>query len=171
MGPRGADCVLELAVMGRLANAGAALGGLLMLANPDVNEKLRTIRAAVELPAATSVLEEMSLCSRGYVHAATVEFWLEWLEELVADFPRSRQAFDRAANALLRLREAMVERVVLGGHRSLLSASLGAPRDIGRAVPLDRFAASIASRFAALAAAAPESESLRSAALAWSMTH
>jgi len=168
---RGADGVLELAVTGNLANAGAALGGLLALANADVNRKLRTMRAALELPAADAVLEQMALCPRSYVHKATVEFWLDWMEELAADLPHSRKAFDRTAEALLRLREAMVERVVLDGHRSMLTASLRALHDTGRSIPLDRFSASIVPRLGALAEAAPDSENLRSAALAWSIAH
>jgi hypothetical protein len=168
---RGADAVLELAVTGNLTNAGAALGGLLSLANPDINRKLRTMRPALELPEADSVLEQMGLCARCYAHAATVEFWLDWMEELTTGLPQTRQAFDRAAEALLRLREVMVERVVLHGHRSLPTASLRALHDTGRAIPLARFAASVAPRFRALAEAAPDSESLRSATLAWSVPH
>ncbi|MCU0804932.1 MAG: hypothetical protein MUF79_07575 [Burkholderiales bacterium] len=168
---RGADVVLELAVTGRLANAGAALGGLLAVANPDINDKLRTMRAALELPEADPVLEQMALAARSYAHAATVEFWLDWMEELSTRLPNTRGAFDRAAEALLRLREAMVERVVLHGHRSPLTASFRALHDTGRALPLDRYAASIAPRFAALADAAPDCETLHSAMLAWSVAH
>jgi len=168
---RGADAILELAVTGGLANAGAALGGLLSLANPDVNRKLRTMRAALELPEADAVLEQMILCPRSQVHAATVEFWLDWMEELTLRLPRSRQAFDRAAEALLRMREGMVERVVLHNHRPLVAAAPRARHDSDRVLPLDNYAASIAPRLTALADAAPHSEHLRSAALAWSVAH
>jgi hypothetical protein len=168
---RGVDAVLELAVTGRLANAGAALGGLLSLANRGVNRSLRTMRAALELPEADCVLEQMALCQRSHAHKATVEFWLEWMEDLAARLPRTRKAFDRTAEALLRLRETMVERVVYEGHRSLITASLRAPQDAGRPIPLDEYAASIAPRLGTLASAAPDSENLRSATLAWSVAH
>lgn len=170
-GARGADAVLELAVTGALANAGAALGGLLSLANSDINSKLRTMRAALELPEADSLLEQMALCPRSQVHAATVEFWLNWMEELTLRLPRCRRAFDRAAEALLRLREGMVERVVSHDHRPLVAASSRVRHDGECAMPLDKYAASIAPRLAALAEAAPHSENLRSATLAWSIAH
>jgi hypothetical protein len=170
-GALGADAVLELAVRGALANAGAALGGLLSLANPDVNSKLRTMRAALELPAADAVLEQMILCPRAQVHAATVEFWLDWMEELTLRLPRGRRAFDRAAEALLRLREGMVERAVFHDHWPFVAASSRVRHGSERAMPLDQYAASIAPRLAALAEAAPHSENLRSAMLAWSVAH
>ncbi|MCX7890795.1 MAG: hypothetical protein N2544_00315 [Burkholderiales bacterium] len=168
---RGADAVLVLAVTGRLANAGAALGGLLALANPGVNRKLRAMRGALERPEAGGVLEQMTRCPRDPVHRATVEFWLEWMEELALALPRSRAALERTAEGLGRLREALTGRVVFGGHRSLLTASLGAAHDAGCAVPLEAFAAAIAPRLQALVAAAPDSPAVHSAALAWAAPH
>ena len=171
-GARGADCVLALVVERAVANPGAALGGLLALANRGVNAKLAVLRPALALPDADAALAEMAQCARGYVHAATVEFWLEWMEALVAGLPGSRRVLDRAADALLCRREGMVERMVLDGDRIVPARRWGDLHDAAaRTIPLGEYAASIKPRLAAIAAAAPESESIRCALAAWGCLH
>ena len=171
-GAHGADYVLRLVVDRAVANPGAALGGLLALANRCVNAKLAVLRPALALPDADPALAEMAQCARGYVHAATVEFWLEWMEALVAGLPGSRHVLDRVAEALVCQREEMVERIVLDGNRIVPAPRRGALHDAGtRRIPLEEYAAAIAPRLAAIATAAPESAHVRRAVAAWGRPH
>ena len=171
-GARGADYVLKLVVDGAVANPGAALGGLLALAHRGVNAKLAVLRPGLALPDADAALAEMARCARGYVHAATVEFWLEWMEALVAGLPGSQRVLDRAADALVCQREEMVERIVLDGNRIVPAPRTGDLHDADtRKIPLEEYAASIAPRLAAIAAAAPESGGVPRALAAWGRLH
>jgi hypothetical protein len=170
-GARGADYVLELVVTGSVANPGAALAGLLALACDDVNAKLRLLRPALALCAADAALAEMTRHARDHVHVATVEFWLEWMESLAGTLPAAQRVFDRAADALVALRQVITGRVVFDG--SWIAPPSGTAEDAtgARELPLGRFAASVTPRLAALAAAAPESPNLRRALAAWLLVH
>jgi hypothetical protein len=169
---RGADYVLELVVTGAVANAGAALGGLLALADGEINRKLALLRPALALPDADAALAEMGRYARAHVHVATVAFWLDWMEALSVELPAARRVFDRAAEALLALRQAIHGDVVFDG--SWIAPSPDAPvRESSgvRELPLSRFAGSVAPRLAALAGAAPHSADLRRALAAWTLVH
>jgi hypothetical protein len=169
---RGADYVLELVVTGEVANAGAALGGLLALADGAVNRKLALLRPALALPDADAALEEMGRYARAHVHVATVEFWLDWMEALSAALPAAQRVFDRAAEALLAQRQAAQGDLVFDGSwiAPVPDAPVRAAPGV-RELPLSRFATAVASRLAALAAAAPHSADLRRALAAWTLVH
>jgi hypothetical protein len=169
---RGADYVLELVVTGSVVNPGAALAGLLALASDNVNAKLRLLRPALALCEADAALAEMSRHAREHVHAATVEFWLEWMESLAGNLPAAQRVFDRAADALVAQRQAIGGQVVFDGSW-IAPPPQGTAEDAAgaRELPLGRFAASVTPRLAALAAAAPESPSLRRALAAWTLIH
>jgi hypothetical protein len=167
---RGADYVLKLVVTGAVANAGAALGGLLALADGEVNRKLALLRPALALPDADAALVEMGRYVHAHVHVATVEFWLDWLEALSVESPAAQRVFDRAAEALLAQRQAIHGDVVFDG--SWIARWPDAPvHDFSRVreLPLSRFAATVAPRLAALAGAAPRSADLRRALAAWTL--
>lgn len=169
---RGADYVLELVVTGSVVNPGAALGGLLALACNAVNAKLRLLRPALALREADAALAEMTRHAREHVHAATVEFWLEWMESLVAALPGAQRVFDRAADALVAQRQAIHGQIVYDGIW-VAAPPQGAAEDAAgaRELPFGRFAASVTRRLAALATAAPSSPSLRRALVAWMPVH
>lgn len=169
---RGADYVLELVVSGAVANPGAALAGLLALACDGVNAKLRLLRPALARCEADAALAEMTRHAREHVHVATVEFWLEWMESLVASLPAAQRVFDRAADALVAQRQAIRGQIVFDGSW-IAPPHPGTPEDVAgaRELPLGRFAASVTPRLAALAATAPESTSLRRALAAWMLVH
>jgi hypothetical protein len=170
--PRGADYVLELVVTGATANAGAALGGLLALASDEVNRKLALLRPALARPEADEALSQMARCARTPVHVASVAFWLDWMEALAPDLPAAQRAFDRAADALVAHRGAVRAAFVLEGSwvDGLGEAAALAPPG-ARELPLGRLCAQVAPRLAALAAAAPGSDSLRRAREAWAVVH
>ncbi len=168
----GADSVLAFVVGGAVSNAGAALGGLLALAADAVNAKLRLLRPALALPDADAALVEMARHAQPHVHVATVEFWLEWMESLVAELPAAQRVFDRAAEALIVQRQAVRGEVVFDGSWIGPSSDESDHDPIGaHELPLGRFAAAVAPRLAALAAAVPQSTSLRRALAAWVLVH
>jgi hypothetical protein len=167
-GVRGADWVLKLVVTGSVVNSGAALGGVLTLGDPAINAKLAVLRAGLALPWADRALGQMASCATGYVFAATVEFWLEWLEALVNDLPEAGRVFDWAARALVVQRDAMIEQCVLCDRPATRERPNGdhGPGELSIAA----FAESIGPRLRALLPAAPRSELLLRAVAAWSGT-
>jgi hypothetical protein len=156
-GARGPDHVLKLVITGAVANPGAALGGLLALGDETVNAKLVALRSALALKWADRALGAMASAPTGYVLAATVEFWLQWLESLAGELPGAARVFDQAARALALQREAMVEPVVLRSRRP------GAALE----VPLAEFTASVAPRLRVLAGLAKGSEGFGRVLAAW----
>jgi len=164
-GARGADWVLKLVVTGSVVNSGAALGGLLALGDEAVNTKLAVLRAGLALPWADRALGQMASCTTGYAFAATVEFWLEWIETLAAELPESARVFDWAARALLAQREAMIEQTILRGRSPARERPNG---DHGAGeLSVAAFAESIGPRLRALVPAARHSETFLRAVAAW----
>jgi hypothetical protein len=159
-GARGPDYVLKLVITGAVANPGAALGGLLALGEEAVNAKLVALRSALALKWADRALGAMASAPTGYVLAATVEFWLHWLESLAGDLPGTARVFEQAARALAVQREAIIEPVVLRNRR---------PGAGGTAleVPLAEFTRSIAPRLRVLARLAHGSEGFGRVLVAW----
>ena len=166
-GTRGGDLVLKLVVTGAVATPGAALGGLLARGDEAINAKLVALRPALALKWADRALGAMASTPGGYVFAATVEFWLQWLEALAGELPGSARVFDQVARALAFLREALVEPVVLRARRP---PCLGA-ESAALEVPLAAFTASIAPRLRVLASLAGESDGMRRALEAWLGEH
>lgn len=162
-GTRGADFVLKLVVTGAVANPGAALGGLLARGDEAINAKLVQIRPALALKWADRALAAMARAPTGSVFAATVEFWLQWLEALAGELPGSARVVDQAARALAIVRETMIEPVVLRVRRP---ARLGA-ETASLEVPLATFTASIAPRLRVLAELAGDSDGARRLLAAW----
>jgi hypothetical protein len=164
-GTRGADWVLKLVVTGSVVNSGAALGGLLALGDETVNAKLAVLRAGLALPWADRALGQMASCSTGHVFAATVAFWLEWMEALAVELPQAARVFDWAARALLNQREAMIEQTILRGRAPARERGNGdhGPGELSVAA----FAESIGPRLRALVPAARHSEPFRAALTAW----
>jgi hypothetical protein len=164
-GARGADWVLKLVVTGSVANPGAALGGLLGLGDEAINAKLVLLRPGLALPWADRALGQMASCATGYVCAATVEFWLEWMETLAAELPDSGRVFDWAAHALVVQRAAMVEQTVL--RRALPAREGFKGEGAASEISIAAFANAIGPRLRALAPAARRSETFLRAVAAW----
>ncbi len=165
-GSRGADWVLKLVVTGSVVNSGAALGGLLALGDEAVNAKLAVLRTGLALPWADRALGQMASCTTGYVFAATVTFWLEWMEALAGELPEAMRVFDWTARALLTQREAMIEQTILRGR---LPAREHANGDHGAGeLSVAAFVESVGPRLRALVPAARASELFRRALAAWS---
>jgi hypothetical protein len=162
-GSRGADLVLKLVITGAVANPGAALGGLLARGDEAVNAKLAALRPALALKWADRALGAMALAPTGYLFAATVEFWLQWLESLAGQLPDAARVFDQAARALALLRETMVEPVILRARRPpCVGAETAALEQ-----PVAAFVETIAPRLRVLAGVAADSDGMRRALAAW----
>jgi hypothetical protein len=164
-GVRGADWVLKLVVTGSVANSGAALGGLLALGDEAINAKLVLLRPGLALPWADRALGQMASCATGYVCAATVEFWLGWMETLAAELPDSGRVFDWAAHALLCQREAMVEQTIVHGRWPAREPSDA--NDTRGEMSVAAFAEAIGPRLRALLPSARHSEPFLRAVAAW----
>jgi hypothetical protein len=165
-GARGADWVLKLVVTGSVVNSGAALGGLLALGESAVNAKLAVLRPGLALPWADRALGQMASCTTGCVFAATVEFWLQWLEMLALELPESARVFDWAARALAAQREAMVEHTILQGRSPARERANGGDPGAGE-ISVAAFMESIGPRLRALVPKAGNSETFPRAVAAW----
>lgn len=88
--------VLGLIKGGRAQNNGAILGGLLLTGDRRVMELLAPHRGEFLAP---EILDECSKTQSGLVYRAVVEFYLDWLEELMEGGVES--AFGAVASALV----------------------------------------------------------------------
>ncbi len=108
------SCVKRVVGMiesGSLKNEGAAFGVLLHLGDRRVCQLLRPLRDSFDREA----LLEVAWSQTGFVHAATVDFYLDWLEGLEGD-TRDRQ-FGLVAAALGLLRKKRKWDDILTGER------------------------------------------------------
>ncbi len=98
--------VLGLAQDGEVANRAAAIGGLLMMGDARVNALLEPLRRGL----ADEDVAVIARCQTGFLFAATIGFYLEWLGELQQ--AGRDGAFGFLAGALCRMRiEALVPSV------------------------------------------------------------
>ena len=162
-GARGPDYVLKLVITGAVANPGAALGGLLALGDEAVNAKLVALRSALALKWADRALGAMASAPTGYVLAATVEFWLHWLESLAGDLP-GHGAGVRPGRARARGTARDDDRA---GRAAQPAAGVPRRRTAALEVPLAAFTASIAPRLRVLARLAHGSDGFGRALAAW----
>lgn len=77
--------VLDFIKKGTPSNCAAAFGGLVMLGDSRVMKLLKPLRNKMNSDQVTI----LGNCLSGYTHAATVEFFLSWLEELDGGFEDS----------------------------------------------------------------------------------
>jgi hypothetical protein len=121
-------------------NLGAALGGLLGLGDGAVARWIFELRHLLALPVLSTVLDEMTGYQSSHLHKATVEFYLDWLEELAWHLPRSTETFRRVANGLINLRTSCLSDHVIDGQRRYPSPADGEPYEEGwHRIPLAEF--------------------------------
>lgn len=113
--PDGPEHILALILKGGLVNPGAALGGLLALGDPDVCERIAPLRPILAGRELNSTLLQLVTCGGGELHAATVDFYLDWLDELAAS--GESHAFGHVASGLVILRRNAASGVVIEGRR------------------------------------------------------
>ncbi len=144
--------VLRAVFKGGVLNPGAAIAGLLLLGDPGVCARLAPLREVLAGRELEHTLLQLVTCASGELHAATIEFYLEWLEELVRECP-TPQAFTHVASGLAIQRRSATTTTVIGGKR-VFPAKPDAPAYLPgwRAASLAEYARSIAPRLAALEA-------------------
>lgn len=139
--------VAEMVAGGEARNPAAVLGGLLALGDPRVCELVKPFRSMLDENQAGVV----SQCFTGLTAKCMVDFYLDWLEELVVyDAYEARSLFGVVAAGLVRLADRRSFPSILDGLRPFPTLDSNWP-DM-RAIDPGDFANSIADRLYALEA-------------------
>jgi hypothetical protein len=147
----GPFCVLDHLLTPRARNLGAGLGALLGLGDRQVTEVIFDLRGMLAHPDLAATLDEMLETSSGLLHRSTIEFFLDWLQELARDLPASANLFCRVARGLANRRFATTAYVVIDGQPRYPAPLEGQMYEHGWCViPLDEYTRSIASRLVEL---------------------
>jgi hypothetical protein len=133
-------------------NRGAAFGGLLWLGDQRVCDLLLPLRDGLTIE---EVREVVGSCS-GYLHASSIEFLLDWLEQLKGDERYGR--FGALAGGLGYARKTMHEPLVGTGERPFPATSVtpDQARRIRRAISIAEYTERIAPRLRELERAETE---------------
>ncbi len=151
----GPFCVLDHLLTPRARNAGAGLGALLGLGDPQVAEVIFKLRTMLAHPDLTTTLDEMLESCTGMLHRSTIELFLNWLQELARDLPESANTFERVARGLAKRRYAAVVDFVIDGQPRYPTPLEGQIHEHGWClIALDEYTRSIAPRLIALERAA-----------------
>jgi hypothetical protein len=151
----GPFCVLDHLLTPRARNLGAGLCALLGIGDRQVAEVIFDLRSMLAHPDLATTLDEMLETSSGLLHRSTIEFYLDWLQELARDLPGSADLFRRVARGLANRRFATTAYVVIDGQPRYPAPLEGQMYENGWCViPLDEYTRSIASRLVALDRAA-----------------
>ena len=102
----GPKTVIDLVKKGTITLPAAAIGGLLMLGDQRVMELLTETRHGLK----KQDIEIIINCRSGYIFKATVDFYLDWLEELTGD--NSDKIFGVVAAGFFKLIKGAQEPVV-----------------------------------------------------------
>lgn len=113
--PEGPEQVLALILRGGVVNPGAALAGLLAIGDPDVCARLARLKPILAAPELNHTLLQLVTTCVGPVHLATMRFYADWLEELLAE--QESHAFGHVASGLVILRRNADSHVVIDGRR------------------------------------------------------
>lgn len=133
-------------------NRGAVFGGLLNTGDPRVCELLWDIRATLT----EDEINEACLCNSGFIGAATVDFYLRWLEEIVHS--GNEGLFGKLASGLALIRRNVKTDSVFMGFRPFPYNSLEGDdlQACLKPVALDDYTREIASRMIKLASDEPD---------------
>jgi hypothetical protein len=126
----------------RVVNAGAAFGALLHIGDPRVCNLLLPLRDSLSGEEANEAVQ----CATGFIHAATVEFYLGWLEGMDGDMRDG--LFGIVASGLAQLARKRQTDGVATGERPFPITGVGKQefeRSM-RVVPFDGFVERIAKR-------------------------
>lgn len=133
-------------------NRGAVFGGLLGTGDPRVCSLLWGIRHILE----EDEINEVCRCHTGFISAATVDFYLRWLEEIVHS--GSESLFGKLASGLALIRRNPQTEYVFTGLRPFPYSSVDGDelRDMLKPVPIDEYTREIAPRMIRLTDEEPE---------------
>lgn len=150
---------------GQVANLGAAFGGLLALGDRRAHRALLGLRDELE----PGELDQLVRIRTGFLSAATIEFYLDWMEERRRDFD-DRTFGALAAGMVNQIRAAHVP-MVMTGQRAIPPGSLphAAEEKLEAWIPLADYAREIEPRLRALDAAEPEPKVMPMVLDAWGL--
>jgi hypothetical protein len=136
--------IVEMIEDGSLKNEGAAFGALLNLGDERVCRLLVPLRDTLSLDAAREAIK----CSTGFLCAATVEFYIDWLEGMLGD----ESMFDTVASGLTLLKRASRTDQVFTGYRPFPMLCVTPEEAIAMAcpIPVNHYVRRIAPRLYAL---------------------
>ncbi len=103
--------IVDMIACGSPQNEGAAFGALLHIGDPRVCQLLRPLRDSLD----DEALQEAVKCQTGFVHAATAEFYLDWLEGLEGHIHDRRFGLVASGLGLLRIKRLSDD--ILTGER------------------------------------------------------
>jgi hypothetical protein len=142
--------IIGLIEGGLLNNEGAAFGGLLHLGDPRVCKLLWPLRGQLDNAAVNIAVK----CSTGFLYSASVEFEVDWLEEMDGDVEDG--LFGIVASGLALQKRSNQYQDVVTGRRIFPIPKAPTPkeqehfRDLARLVPLEEYTKRIAPRLYAL---------------------
>lgn len=161
------NVIISLIGQGIIRNAGAAFGGLLCLGDSRVNHLLLPLRDSLDRNQVSAAVN----CNTGIVSAATVEFYLDWLEGIEGDPNNPDDLFGTVAAGLGGIRRYSKDDFVQKGHRPI--PSRGVPPEVWQKaialVPVDEYVKSIAPRLYALERCEPPPRVMPHVLAAWGL--
>ena len=158
----GAKTVLNLFRLRRGDPTRAGLfAGLLLLGDGRVTRLMWDARDELEV----GEVHRVSYIRSGSLHAASISFWLDFLEELDGDEADSR--FGAAASALHRAPTETPDRKVIDLHRDFPLQYSARPIELLQEWALEEYAAIIAPRLRAIEAREPEPKVMPKVLEAW----
>ena len=153
-----------------LKNVGAAFGGLLHLGDPRVCKLLWPLRSQLD----NAAVNEATKCTTGFLYSASVEFEIDWLEEMDGDVKDG--LFGIVASGLTRqIRQGTFEIVLTGQRMFPISKKTPAPkeqarnRELARPIPLEEYKKRIAPRLYALERTEPPPRIMPHVLIAWGL--
>jgi hypothetical protein len=155
--------IVDMIAERRLANAGAAFGALLHVGDPRVCRLLLPLRDGLSGEEANEAVK----CATGFIHSATVEFYLDWLEGMDGDVRDG--LFGIVASGLAQLARKKKLDEVATGERPFPVSSME-PGEYERSmkfIPLEAFVRQIASRMRDLERSEPPPRVMPSVLAFW----
>ena len=157
----GPKLLLRLVRDGALSNRGAAIAGMLMLGDGRVMRLLRGVRRQLT----TEEIATLAQCTSGYLFAATIDFYVTWLEQLQRRYDEA--VFGIICAALCNLVQSASEPVVRSIERVFPSTPGNAIRLL-KCWPLPQYSRLVVRRLKAIARWEPDPRLVPYVIDAWS---
>jgi hypothetical protein len=144
--------IIGMIESGMLQNEGAAFGGLLSLGDERVCRLLLPMRDSLAQEAVNEVVNS----GTGFTHAATVDFYIHWLEGMDGDDCHGMFGIIASGLALLK-RQNRLDQVYTGGQRPFPVRNVTQEQwaEMQKPIPLDAYIDRIAPRLYALERSEP----------------
>lgn len=159
----GPKAVLGMIDSGYLSNPVAALGGLVMLGDQRVMDLIRPRRDHLD----EDQVQILTKCQGGFLYAATVEFYLSWLEDLKGDY--NDAIFGLIASALHNMAQNSSAPFVTSIERIFPAPLDDNPIKVLHKWSISQYAKILLSRFQAIAKREKEPKTMHVVMQAWGL--